>query len=51
MPNHVHLVMVPAEEDGLRATLVEVLGTQYSIITIPLGELGVATPEFHIQLS
>ncbi len=21
MPNHVHLVMVPGEEDGLRATL------------------------------
>ena len=24
MPNHVHLVMVPSEEDGLRATLGEV---------------------------
>jgi putative transposase len=23
MPNHVHLVMVPAEEDGLRGTLGE----------------------------
>jgi putative transposase len=23
MPNHVHLVMVPAEEDGLRTTLGE----------------------------